>query len=325
MRPRHLPFWPWAGILLAVACDQPQSTEPAAAPFVPPGYSHVGGAASELVSNTTHGFYNLALGTVLDGTQPQFPIAGDPTIDPAPEPDLSAANAILGDWLSANPLPLNANWSGPQAIPSTWALNTETAVIYEIDGGPGGIDHAVGHFGVDNGIFVWANGGYKFGALAPGGAVAFEYSDIALGELPPGLNYVQILREDHGVATGYHVRITGIRPVVAQIDIKPGSDPNAVNCKRAQTVIPVALLTTDEFNIADVDAGTVSFGPAGATEIHANGPHPEDADGDGDTDLVFHFRFGDTGLSCGDTEAALHGRLQDTRRFVGVDAIRTVP
>lgn len=117
----------------------------------------------------------------------------------------------------------------------------------------------------------------------------------------------------------------GILPVVAQIDIKPGSDPNAVNCRRAQTVIPVALLTTDDFNTMDVDASTVSFGPAGAAEIHANGPHPEDVDRDGDTDLVFHFQFGDTGLSCGDTQATLDGRLQDNRRFVGVDAIRTVP
>ena len=48
-----------------------------------------------LVDDTTPGYYNDALGTILDGTQPQFPLpyptGGDPTIFPAGEPDLSAA------------------------------------------------------------------------------------------------------------------------------------------------------------------------------------------------------------------------------------------
>jgi hypothetical protein len=93
-------------------------------------------AATVLVSNTTHGYYNAALGTVLDGTQPQFPVPpGDPVILTASEPNLSAAASILGGWLAATPLPLNSNWSGLQAIPATWAVATETAIIYPIDAG----------------------------------------------------------------------------------------------------------------------------------------------------------------------------------------------
>jgi hypothetical protein len=166
-----------------------------------------------LVDDTTLGQYNAALGTALDATQPQFPCAdsqcGDPTIDPAPEPDLSSVSSILGGWLS-NPPSLSANWSGPQVIPFSWDLNTETAIVYEIKAGSCGARNVTGSFGVDNGIFVWVNGAYKFGALAPGGgAVAGEYV-VDLGNLPPGVNFVQILREDHGSANGYAVELTGI-------------------------------------------------------------------------------------------------------------------
>ena len=168
-------------------------------------------SSTVLVDNTTAGRYNAALGTALDGTQPQFPcdvlVCGDPTIDPAPEPDLTSVGSILGGWLSSSPS-FNSNWSGPQAIPPTWVPDTETAIVYEIDGGKCGISDVTGSFGVDNGIFVWVNGAYKFGAVAPFFATPGEYV-VTMGDLPPGKSFVQILREDSGVATGYDVQITG--------------------------------------------------------------------------------------------------------------------
>lgn len=168
-------------------------------------------APEVLVDDTTPGHYNAALGTALDDTQPQFPCAasqcGDPTSNPAPEPDLSSVSATLGDWLSS-PSSLSTSWSGAQAIPSAWDVNTETAVVYEIDAGSCGLENVTGSFGADNGIFVWVNGAYKFGALAAGPATPGEYS-VDLGSLPPGANFVQILREDHGIRSGYSVEITG--------------------------------------------------------------------------------------------------------------------
>jgi hypothetical protein len=65
---------------------------------------------------------------------PEFPRADsfadeDPTIFLASEPDLSSAANVLGNWLAADPLPLDSNWSGLRSIPSTWDTNTETAII----------------------------------------------------------------------------------------------------------------------------------------------------------------------------------------------------
>ncbi len=163
-----------------------------------------------LVDNSTLGFYNAAIGEVLDATDPLFPDNGsDPSVGPlASAPDISAAATALGGWLS-NPAALNSNWSGPQSITSTWTIYTETAIIYEIDAGAGGISNLEGNFGVDNGIAVWVNGVFKFGRRAPGGAAAFEYPDINLGSLPPGQNFIQIIREDSGGGQGYTTKITG--------------------------------------------------------------------------------------------------------------------
>lgn len=172
-----------------------------------------------LVDDATYGYYNNALGTILDGTQLQFPPAnvsgGDPIIVPAPEPDLTPAASVLGIWLAPDPFPLNANWSGLQDIPFSWAINTETAIIYPIDTGTQGITRLVGNFGVDNGIFVWVNGEYRFGAIEPGPVVGYEYTGVDLGSLPRGQNYIQILLEDHGSRTGFTVSIAGIVDTVS--------------------------------------------------------------------------------------------------------------
>ncbi len=107
------------------------------------------------------------------------------------------------------------------------------------------------------------------------------------------------------------------------IDIKPGSDPNSINCQNQNGVIPVVILTTSAFDATTVDPLTVRFGPASATETHGAG-HIEDVDGDGDLDMVLHFRFGHTGIQCGDTQATLTGATFSGQAITGTDAIRTV-
>ena len=169
------------------------------------------GAPVTLVDGATQGFYNDSIGTVLDNTSAVFPgpnvSTGDPILDVISAPDLSAASGALGDWLT-DPLNLAAPWSGPQAIPTTWNINHETAIIYEIDAGSGGLQNVNLSFGVDNGIFVWLDGVFIGGALRPGGSSLGEHV-FTLASITPGIHHVQILREDHGGATGYAVEVTG--------------------------------------------------------------------------------------------------------------------
>jgi hypothetical protein len=82
-------------------------------------------------------------------------------------------------------------------------------------------------------------------------------------------------------------------PITVAIDLRPGGVSNPVNV-RSKGVIPVAILSTADFDATTVDPATVCFGDAEApaqrdcTEAHGRG-HIEDVDGDGDLDLVLHF------------------------------------
>lgn len=167
------------------------------------------GTAATLIDGTTLGLYNSGIGTSLNGTSAVFPTAGDPIIDiPASSPpDLSAAAAALGGWLTTPATP-GGTWTGPQAIPANWTVTHETAIIYELDGGSYGLENVMAKFGIDNGIFVWLNGTFLGGHLRPGGAFLGEFT-LDLGDVAAGTNYLQILREDHGGGTGYRIEVTG--------------------------------------------------------------------------------------------------------------------
>ncbi len=107
--------------------------------------------------------------------------------------------------------------------------------------------------------------------------------------------------------------------ITVDVDIKPGSDVNPINT-RSKGVIPVAILTTDDFDATTVDASTVEFGPGGASIAHKKA-HLEDVDDDGDIDLVMHFRTQDAGISSGDVKVCLTG-VADGTDITGCDVVR---
>jgi hypothetical protein len=112
------------------------------------------------------------------------------------------------------------------------------------------------------------------------------------------------------------------------IDIKPGSDPNSVNCQNINGVITVAIFTTPAFDARSVDHTTVSF--EGAGDMHVDRitgqpiGHEEDVDRDGDIDLVFHFRLGSTYLTCESTGGLLQGYTYAGEWLTGADTVRMV-
>lgn len=210
---------PSCGLMMLTACG---STEEAVEEAPALAASAALQERTKLVSATTPAYYNDKLGKILDGTDPRFPHKTDVEFKPIQAPNLEAAENILGGWLSITPLPLNSSWSGLRQIPATWVEYTETAIVYVLDAGPLGMEDVKANFRVDNGVFVWLDGQYKYGAVAPGGvdSTRWEY-EVPLGRLQ-GKHYLQVLREDHGGDTGYAIEVTGVATRVPSCERNPG-------------------------------------------------------------------------------------------------------
>ena len=104
-----------------------------------------------------------------------------------------------------------------------------------------------------------------------------------------------------------------------EIDIKPCSLPNSINLK-SKGKVPVAILTTDDFDASSIDPNTVVF--AGASPLKW---HLEDVDFDGDIDLILHFLTQELDLTMDSTETTLFGETYDFQLVQGTDSVRIVP
>jgi len=131
-----------------------------------------------------------------------------------------------------------------------------------------------------------------------------------------------------GLSDGDEVDTYGTDPLVAdgiiEIDIKPSSDTNPVN-PFSRGVIPVAVLGSESFHVADVDAATLAFGPSGAAPADKKGPRAQDVNDDGFTDQLAHFRTEETGIAPGDAEACLRLETLEGDPFLGCDSVTTAP
>jgi cysteine-rich repeat protein len=164
------------------------------------------------VNDNTRGYYNNSLGSFIgDGVNwPSGTPAG--TTGPQPEPTFPpSVVASLGTWLTdpASTIANRAtnNWSDDAiCIPKNWTVTEEVAILYPFTlAAP---THLFGNFGVDNGIYVWVDGVYKFGDEEFGGASAYEYYDVDLGTFPAGTHYLQVLLSDEGVVRDYYISVT---------------------------------------------------------------------------------------------------------------------
>ncbi|WP_405223919.1 PEP-CTERM sorting domain-containing protein [Lentisalinibacter sediminis] len=174
--------------------------------------------ADVIIDDDTLGYYNDGLGDLeeLDGESSgdgnilpaPIPTEGDPTIllDGDPNLPFGDVGAFGDNWLIGDFDNDGGAWSTePVAVPTTWTINDETAIVYNFDLDSTSDLHI--DVGVDNGVFIWLNGNFLFGATAPGGSNLDEY-DIAVSGLAAGNHWLAILRGDHGGRTGFDINVT---------------------------------------------------------------------------------------------------------------------
>lgn len=125
-----------------------------------------------------------------------------------------------------------------------------------------------------------------------------------------------------------------VSTIEVDIDLRPGSDRNAVSI-RSRGRLPVAILSTPDFVAADVDPATVTLGDDDADDVpvaaRPNGRRFtgfEDVDDDGDLDLLLRFEIQalvDGGeLDDSTTELVLNGETFDGTPIRGSDGVALV-
>jgi hypothetical protein len=125
-------------------------------------------------------------------------------------------------------------------------------------------------------------------------------------------------RSDDTIQVETRAVVVGAGSSTVTIDIKPGCKCNLIILHRCCcfSTIPVAIITTPEFDAATVDPTTVVFADAPAKWWKL-----VDVDRDKDKDLLLTFKIRDTNLAPGDTEACLDGKTYGGTAFHACDSV----
>lgn len=124
-----------------------------------------------------------------------------------------------------------------------------------------------------------------------------------------------------GVSGAVAQQTVAPQPVRVSIDIKPGDTPTTIEPGR-QGMIPIAILTTREFDAATVDPSTIRIGPTG-TEATIFRSNLDDVDKDGDIDVLLLVRVNEMRVKCGDTSILLKAKTTDGRQIEGSESVKT--
>ena len=128
-------------------------------------------------------------------------------------------------------------------------------------------------------------------------------------------------RSDHDPSVG---TFSIMRTV--EIDIRPNSENNRINL-HSHGNVPVAILSTADFDATTVNPATVTF--AGAPVDSRRNDEPRvtfrDVNEDGLQDIVLRFEIDEMTLTSFDTSATLAGQTFDGYALAGTDAVVVLP
>ena len=106
-------------------------------------------------------------------------------------------------------------------------------------------------------------------------------------------------------------------PVV--IDVRPGNASNKIFPNKSGKV-PVAILSSNEFNAVQVNPASLEFGYADASVAEPPKIN-QNVDGEFGNDMVAKFNVQDAGIFCDDTEVTLTGATYAGDPFISTDSI----
>jgi alkaline phosphatase len=281
-----------------------------------PNLADMSKAALNVLDNDPDGFFVMIEGAAVDwASHERWP---GRTIEE--QIDFNLAVDAVVDWVEAN-----SNWDETLVIVTA---DHETGYIWGPGSGPGEpptwnpvINNGAGNMpGFEFYSELWHPAfpyaiGWHTNSLVPiyaKGPCADLFNTYAVntdpvyGEYLDNIDMFKVMTECMGME-------------VVSIDIKPGSDLNSINLK-SKGVVPVAILTTEDFDTSTVDPSTVVF--ASATPVRWT---MEDVDTDGDLDMLFFFKTQELELSDGNTKAFLVGATTDGTPILGEDTVNTVP
>ena len=175
------------------------------------------------------------------------------------------------------------------------------------------------------------------GLLGARDALITNFTLPATGRYTVGVSSFPRYFTDGGVPTShalgsqsngsYTLTISGISPALQQIsiDIKPGSRAEVPLVRDTRGVIPVALLSSPEFDALQVDQSSLTFGVTGAeTSFVRCLKRGYDVDGDGRMDLVCLFDNQTSNFEPVDLEGVVKG-MNAGRSFEGRGRLKVVP
>jgi len=216
-------------------------------------------------------------------------------------------------------------------------------VTVDIDGAMGGqrsFDSYIAIFGDGPAFKRWRT---NDDASIDPGSTSRSDSRIENFVLPEsGVYYIGVINFGRSFATGgtvsgtrvangdYTLVVSGVTGAPAvlhiNIDVKPGTENISPLNPKARGNVPVALLSGENFDPADVDVSSLTFGHDGdEASLEKCNKGSADFNKDGVKELICHFDNQTASFRKGDEEAVLKGKLMDGTLIEGRGLLKVVP